>query len=76
MPTAEDLLRHGDHCVICQSGDRCAESTKIMRDHLAEVEAGLRKRGRCGVTGNPVGTDTWVEGRTCPCEPCQRYVNA
>lgn len=31
---------------------------------------------RCKVTGNPVGTDTWEANSTCPCEPCQRYVNA
>jgi hypothetical protein len=26
------------------------------------------------VTGNPVGTDTWGAGLTCPCTPCQDYV--
>lgn len=29
---------------------------------------------RCEITGNPCGTDTWVVGRPCQCNPCQRYV--
>jgi len=29
---------------------------------------------RCEITNNPCGTDTWVVGRPCRCNPCQRYV--
>jgi hypothetical protein len=29
---------------------------------------------RCWKTGNPVGTDTWAVGYTCPCPACQSYV--
>ena len=31
-------------------------------------------RGRCNVTGNPCGTDTWEKGRTCPCDACQKWL--
>ena len=30
---------------------------------------------RCNVTGNPCGTDTWIEGHSCPCENCQRWLS-
>lgn len=29
---------------------------------------------RCLKSTNPCGTDTWSEGYTCPCAPCQLYV--
>lgn len=29
---------------------------------------------RCEITNNPCGTDTWVIGHPCQCNPCQRYV--
>jgi hypothetical protein len=28
----------------------------------------------CSITYNPVGTDTWTVGYTCPCNACQIYV--
>jgi hypothetical protein len=28
---------------------------------------------RCEVTTNPVGTDTWSVGHSCPCATCQTW---
>ena len=30
---------------------------------------------RCERTGNPVGTDTWAVGHSCPCAVCQRWLD-
>lgn len=30
--------------------------------------------GRCHVTGNECGTDTWQLGYVCPCPGCVRYM--
>lgn len=32
--------------------------------------------GRCLRTGNPWGTDTWMEGHPCPCASCQAWLRA
>ena len=29
---------------------------------------------RCEITGNHVGTDTWMVGHECQCGPCQRML--
>lgn len=29
---------------------------------------------RCLVTGNPFGTDTWMEGHSCQCAVCQEQL--
>ena len=29
---------------------------------------------KCKITGNECGTDTWMEGRPCLCENCQRWL--
>lgn len=31
---------------------------------------------RCAKTGNPCGTDTWMAGQSCPCKPCQAWLDA
>jgi hypothetical protein len=31
--------------------------------------------GRCDVTGNPFGTDTWAEGHPCECASCQKWIS-
>jgi len=30
----------------------------------------------CNITGNACGTDTWMEGCSCPCVNCQKYLEA
>lgn len=30
--------------------------------------------GRCSVTGNPCGTDTWTVGKPCRCVACREYL--
>lgn len=35
---------------------------------------GIEQTERCEVTGNPVGTDTWMVGHPCQCAACQRMV--
>ncbi len=30
---------------------------------------------RCSVTGNPCGTDTWMEGHPCKCDGCQLWLH-
>jgi hypothetical protein len=29
---------------------------------------------RCLVSGNPCGSDTWMEGTMCHCQNCQRWI--
>lgn len=43
------------------------------------MEVGIRWKsglGRCAVTGNICGTDTWSVGQPCKCIPCQAYITA
>lgn len=39
-----------------------------------EGEVMAKEAVRCKITGNPCGTDTWIEGCPCTCENCQRYL--
>lgn len=34
----------------------------------------LDDTARCEVSTNPVGTDTWKEGCSCPCGTCQAWL--
>jgi queuine/archaeosine tRNA-ribosyltransferase len=34
----------------------------------------MTERGRCEVTNNPCGTDTWAVGHPCQCSECQKYL--
>ncbi len=45
-------------------------------DHIPRGRLRLLRpsTGRCKVTGNPCGTDTWMEGIPCKCESCQAYL--
>ena len=42
-----------------------------------EIQRDLREKkyGRCEVTNNICGTDTWPEGQPCTCLVCQRWLN-
>lgn len=37
------------------------------------AEGGKGVQGRCFVTGNIVGTDTWAKGHPCGCAACEPY---
>lgn len=34
----------------------------------------MENTGRCEITGNPCGTDTWIEGHDCLCGACQHWL--
>jgi len=36
----------------------------------------LRGLLRCAVTRNSCGTDTWMEGSSCPCPSCQAWLSS
>lgn len=48
----------------------------VLNDHVEVGCACLpwHPLGRCHVTGNPCGTDTWMNDFTCPCPGCQAYL--
>ena len=48
---------------------------KALRQHLVPVEQIAKHIGalRCRITGNLVGTDTWMVGAGCNCDACSVY---
>jgi hypothetical protein len=49
---------------------------KILAEEERRETAGEMTAERCEVTGNPVGTDTWMTDCACECAPCQKLVKA
>jgi hypothetical protein len=51
------------------------KAKEALRNYLASTAiTTVKNKGRCAVTGNDCGTDTWQVGYSCQCSNCQIYV--
>ena len=66
-PFAEALLEECDRWLTEQG----IPIDKLLSGEMVASEPEAVKR--CLITGNPVGTDTWAEGRGCICSVCGEF---
>lgn len=67
---------------LLNDADRCAELESENQRLRAGIQVATNNYGsmgtiqmiRCSVTGNPSGTDTWMEGHPCKCDGCTLWV--
>jgi uncharacterized small protein (DUF1192 family) len=74
LPINEDDEQAVDDLVRRMSRSATGASRPIDARQSATELPREASSGRCEVTGNPCGTDTWALGHPCKCGPCQTYV--